>query len=228
MATGPAPTGATGLRAPAPEAPGPAPVAQGDHGHPRLGMGLTVLVVDQGMRTLPPVPARARRLAGGAVVALRPIEPEDTDRLRRLFFRLSSRTIYLRFFSPVREPSPAGLHHLANVDHDLRQALVGVADDGEIVGVARYDRDPASPGRAEVAVVVEDGWQHRGLATVLLAGLADDARRRGVSVLTASVLGENERTMTMAKHLAPATRARLDQGEWLLEIPIGPAMAAAT
>jgi GNAT superfamily N-acetyltransferase len=164
-------------------------------------------------------------IAPSPSVVLRPIEPEDSERLRRLFFRLSPRTIYLRFFSPLREPSPSHLHHLANVDHELRQALVAVADDGEIVGVARYDRDPDRPTRAEVAVVVEDAWQHRGLASLLLAALAKEALRHGVSVLTASVLGENDLTMTIARHLAPGTRARLDQGEWLLEIPLAPTPA---
>jgi RimJ/RimL family protein N-acetyltransferase len=186
-------------------------------------MGPALPVVEQRVQTLSSTSPPARHLDGGAAVTVRPIEPEDAARLRRLFFRLSPRTIYLRFFGPVREPSPSHLRHLANVDHDLRQALVAVADD-EIVGVARYDRDPATPARAEVAIVVEDAWQRQGLAKELLAGLADDAQRHGVTAITATVLGENERTMNIARHLNPAIRARLDQGEWLLEIPLAPRM----
>jgi GNAT superfamily N-acetyltransferase len=155
----------------------------------------------------------------GAVVGLRPIEADDVERLHRMFFRLSPAAVYLRFFSPIRTPSRSVLRHLATVDHDRRQAIVAVVDD-EIVGVARYDADVAHPDRAEVAVVVEDAWQRHGLATGLLSRLADEARCHHVDVLTANVLGDNQPTMTLIRHLAPATTARIDHGEWLVEIPL--------
>src|SRR3954447_6766162 len=100
----------------------------------------------------------------GRHLTLRPIRDDDADRLRRLFFRLSPETVYLRFFQPVRNPSDKLLHHLAEVDHDRRQAIVAL-DGDEIVGVARYDRaDDAQ--HAEVAILVEDAWQGNGLGTM--------------------------------------------------------------
>src|SRR5687768_15278424 len=90
----------------------------------------------------------------GRRITLRPIRDDDVERLRRLFYRLSPETIYLRFFQPLRRPSEKMLHHLAEVDHERRQAIVAV-DGDEVVGVARYD--PADDDQhAEVAVVVED------------------------------------------------------------------------
>ena len=77
-------------------------------------------------------------LADGAVLSVRPIEPDDVDRLGRMFERLSPTTIYRRFFSPIHEASPRMLMWLTNVDHDRREALVAL-DGDEIVAVARYD-----------------------------------------------------------------------------------------
>jgi RimJ/RimL family protein N-acetyltransferase len=154
-----------------------------------------------------------------AGLTIRPIEAGDVERLRRLFYRLSARTVYLRFFTPVQHPSDALLHHLAEVDHDIRQAVVAV-DGDEIVGVARYDRDPDDPTRAEAAIVVEDAWQGQGLGHRLLIRLAGEALDHGIGVLTASVLGENQRMMALARDLVSGTSVRLEHGEWLLETPL--------
>jgi RimJ/RimL family protein N-acetyltransferase len=152
------------------------------------------------------------------VLTTRPLEESDADQLRDLFTRLSPRTVYLRFFSPVKAPNDAALHHLANVDHDRRDAVAAVVD-GQIVAVARYDRSREDPSKAEVAVVVEDAWQGQGVGTVVLTELAKRAEGRGVHLFTASVLGENQRMMALARHLGPL-RTRLDHGEWELEIPL--------
>lgn len=152
----------------------------------------------------------------GRTLTIRPIRDDDIDRLRRLFYRLSARTVYLRFFQPVKRPSEKLLHHLAEVDHDLRQAIVAELDD-EIVAVVRYDREAPTPV-AEVAVVVEDAWQGHGLGRKLLRRLAVDALEHGVAELTATVLGENQRALRLAHHVAPGTHGQLDHGEWLLDI----------
>ena len=152
-------------------------------------------------------------------VHFRPVEADDVERLRRLFYRLSPETVYLRFFQPVHEPSNRMLRHLAGVDHNLRDAIAAVVDD-EIVGVARYDRLKDDPDKADVAIVVEDAWQGHGLARALLAQLRESAREHGVKSLGATVLGENRRMLAVARHLDPSTRVHLDHGEWELEIPL--------
>jgi GNAT superfamily N-acetyltransferase len=162
---------------------------------------------------------RIRRLPDGTTLQLRELHAGDEDALRRLFYRLSPETVRLRFLQPVATPSERVLHYLADVDHDRRQALAAVFD-GELVGVARYDRLREDPDKAEVAVVVEDAWQGRGVGKVLLDALAKDARAHGVVSLLGTVMGENRRMLAVAKRLAPQSRARIDHGEWEVETPL--------
>ena len=97
----------------------------------------------------------ALTLSDGAVLTVRPIEGDDVDRLRRMFYRLSPTTVYRRYFSPIPKPSTKMLHWLANVDHDCREALVAL-DGDEIVAVARYDGKPGCSA-AEIAVTPTAG-----------------------------------------------------------------------
>ena len=152
----------------------------------------------------------------GRTLTVRPIRDDDVDRLRRLFYRLSPETVYRRFFQPVRQPSEKLLHHLAEVDHELRQALVAELDD-EIVAVVRYDR-PSPSAPAEVAVLVEDAWQGHGLGRRLLRRLATDAVEHGIVDMSATVLGENQRALRLARRVAPDSHSQLDHGEWLVDI----------
>jgi len=156
-------------------------------------------------------------------ITVRPLEADDVERLRRLFFRLSPQTVYLRFFQPVKAPSDRTLRHLAAVDHVRRQALAAVDEAGEIVAVARYDRQRDDPAKAEMAIVVEDDWQGRGLGRFLMRELGKDAWRNGVTTLTASVLGENRRMLHVAHAMAPAAHSHIDHGEFEMEIPLGAA-----
>jgi len=154
-------------------------------------------------------------VVAGRTVTVRPIRDDDVDRLRRLFYRLSPETVYWRFFQPVKQPSEKLLHHLAEVDHDLRQAIVAELDD-EIIAVVRYDRASASDV-ADVAVLVEDAWQGHGLGRKLLRRLTVDALEHGVVDMTATVLGQNQRALRLAHRVAPDTHGQLDHGEWLLD-----------
>ena len=144
----------------------------------------------------------AHRLSDGTEILLRPIEASDVDALRRLFHRLSPSTVYLRFFQPIVKVSESGLRYLAEVDHDRREAIAAVAD-GEIIGVARYDRLAADPLRAEFAIVVEDAWQGRGVGRALLDTLAADAHHHGVQGFTGTILGENRRMLHLTRQAAP-------------------------
>jgi GNAT superfamily N-acetyltransferase len=152
-------------------------------------------------------------------VIIRPIEPEDVDRLERLFYRLSPETIYRRFMSPIHHPRPGALAHLANVDHTSRDALVAL-DGDEIIGVARYDAAKGLPNTAEVAIVVEDAWQRHGIARQLLNDLAQLAARRGFTVLTAFMLGENRPAAELVRALNPNARMRWSAGELAAEMPL--------
>jgi GNAT superfamily N-acetyltransferase len=136
-------------------------------------------------------------------VATRPVEPEDLTGFYRMWPRLSRDTVYRRFHAPLHRLPPEAVQRLVTVDHDLRDAVVGVVG-GEVVGVARYDRSPTDPSVAEFAVLVEDAWQGVGLGRQLLGELIDLAARRGVRTLTATVQPDNERVIGLIRRLLPA------------------------
>lgn len=150
---------------------------------------------------------------------IRPIRSEDAPALGRLFERLSPETVYRRFHQPVRRPRQSTLVYLADVDHQRRDALVAEVD-GEIVGVARYDRLADGADDAEIAVLVEDDWQRHGLGRRLVEALAREAAARGVQVFTAVMLGENAAALHLLRSLAPRTAVHPDHGELTARIPL--------
>ena len=97
------------------------------------------------------------------------------------------------------------LERFVNVDHQHREALVAVFD-GDILGVARYDA-LADPVLAEVAFVVEDAHQGKGIATLLLHRLADAAAERGITEFRAMTLAENREMRNVFLHSGYAVAA---------------------
>lgn len=150
------------------------------------------------MPTLPRMGGTERLLGDGSVVTVLPMGPEEAERLVRFHHRLSAETTRRRFFSVHPELSATELERFTHVDHVDREAFIAVAD-GEIVAVARFDRigDGAA---AEVAFVVADSWQGRGLGTSLLAHLADRARELGVKRFVAETLSENGPMLAVFRH----------------------------
>src|SRR3954466_15694522 len=108
-------------------------------------------------------------LSDGGTVHVRPTLPPDAPAIEALHSRLSAETVYLRFFTPLPRLSPQLLQRFVNVDYADRMALVAELGD-DIVGVPRYDRLPGT-AEAEVAFVVDDAHQGRGLGSLLLEHL---------------------------------------------------------
>lgn len=156
-------------------------------------------------------------LADGSAVTIRLIQPADAFALLRMFDRLSPESLYHRFFSPMPRPRRAALLHLAGLDHELHEAVVAEVD-GEIVGVARYD-GRTGENDAEVAVIVDDVWQDRGLGTRLLHRLARLGARRGLVAFRAVVLGENRRALPFLRRLSPDAEIRFRSGEYQVYAP---------
>jgi GNAT superfamily N-acetyltransferase len=129
-----------------------------------------------------------------------------------MFFRLSPTTVYRRFFSPIHEPSPKMLRWLSDVDHDRREALVAL-DGDEIVAVARYDGRPGSK-EAEIAVTVEDAWQHRGVGRRLARRLAACALDHGFERFIATMLPENREAIGLLRRLSTDASVRFDDGTY--------------
>ena len=156
-------------------------------------------------------------------VTTRPVRPDDAPLFCRLWDRLSPEPVYRRFHAPLRSP-PAEAHRFVEVDHVLREALVAVVG-GEVVGVARYDRSPADPATADVAVVVEDAWQGVGVGRQLLTELTELAGRRGVRTLHADVQADNDRVVALVRRLLPGAVLTPEHGVCAVQAP-GPGAAA--
>ena len=137
-------------------------------------------------------------------LATRPVQPTDRTLFRRLWPRLSPDTVYRRFHAPLPGLPPETVERLVTVDHDLREAVVGLVG-GEVVGVARYDRSPEDPTTADFAILVEDAWQGVGLGRQLLIELIDLAASRGVRTLTATVQRDNDRVIALIRRLLPGS-----------------------
>ena len=164
-------------------------------------------------------------------VATRPVQPDDRLLFRRLWRRLSPDTVYRRFHAPLHGLPPEAVERLVTVDHDLREAVVGLVG-GEVVGVARYDRPSADPSTAEFAVVVEDAWQGVGVGRQLAREVTQLAAQRGVRTLTASVQPDNDRVIALIRRLLPGSTFTVDDDVYAVESPLSspdgrvPALAA--
>ena len=148
-------------------------------------------------------------------VRLRPIVPEDEPLLHEAVAAMSERTVYFRFFSPIKRMSDALAHRLAVVDYNDRFALVATTHrpNGKerIVGVARYDRAPGTEA-AEVAVAVIDEFQRRGLGGQLLAELARVGRAHGIMSFSLIVLPENREMLGLLRRMGWIHQAKLNGG----------------
>ena len=135
--------------------------------------------------------------SGVDTLLVRPLDRvDDRERLRGLCGRLSAQSRHQRFLGVLNNLSEAFLTHLLDVDHEDREAIVAL-DGDDIVAVARYAISPLNPDGADVAVLVVDDWQHRGLGRRLTGELEQLAVARGVQAFNATTLGSN----TQAKDL---------------------------
>ncbi|MGA8680657.1 MAG: GNAT family N-acetyltransferase [Acidimicrobiales bacterium] len=162
-------------------------------------------------------------LSDGRAATIRPIVPADSELIRSLHASLSDETIYFRFFSFHRTLSESELEHFAGVDYLDRLALVAFVD-GELVGVARYDRPPGRD-EAEVAFTVRDDQQHRGLGTILLEHLASAARPRGIRRFVADTLSENAKMLGVFRGAGFAERATFEAGVVRVTMELDPVPA---
>jgi GNAT superfamily N-acetyltransferase len=152
-----------------------------------------------------------------AQVSIRAVSLGDGERLRGMFSRVSSETIYLRFHIPYPEVPERTLALMLDVDHPDYDSLVAVAAE-EIVGHAMYVR-LGNGSEAEMAIIVEDGWQSKGVGKLLLSELAERARLRGIDIFIAEVLRENRRMLGLAA-MVPETDYTIEDGLYHVRMPL--------
>ncbi len=135
-----------------------------------------------------PIPVRMR---DDSELYLRPVLPGDSERSSDGSIEFSSETLYRRF-QTTHTPSKSMMTYLFEVDY--KHHFVWVMTDGEdgpVVADARFVRDETDPTLAEVAFIVGDDYQGRGVGSFLMAALAVAARGDGIRRFSARVLSEN-------------------------------------
>jgi GNAT superfamily N-acetyltransferase len=141
----------------------------------------------------------------------------DREKLRVMFARSSPETIFRRFHMPYPEVPEWMVTLMLAADHHDKEALVAVAEE-KIVGHAMYVR-LANDGEAEMAIMVEDGWQSRGVGKSLLCELAERAKRRGIEAFVAEVLAANRPMFGLAAMFA-GTHCTMEDGAYRVRIPL--------
>ncbi|HEX7747005.1 MAG TPA: GNAT family N-acetyltransferase [Micromonosporaceae bacterium] len=160
-------------------------------------------------------------LIDGTTVHLRQIGADDAEAIVAMHARFSERTRYLRYFSPYPRIPERDLQRFVNVNHHDREAFVVVSGD-RIIAVGRYERlGPASPD-AEVAFVVEDAHQGRGIGSVLLEHLAEAARGEGIKRFVAEVLPVNAAMLRVFADFGYQVERQYADGVVHLSFPIAP------
>lgn len=136
--------------------------------------------------------SNVEQLRDGALITIRALRPEDRDDLVAAVGRLSPRSLYRRFFGPKRSFSKAEISYFVDIDFERHVALVATIEERRrpvIVASARYI--VVEPGEAEVAFIVADAWQNRGIGARMLRHLAALAREAGIKTFVADVLPDN-------------------------------------
>jgi len=158
-------------------------------------------------------------LVDGTEVLFRPIKPTDDKPLRDMLYSLSPQSIYYRFFQPLTKFSFSYRQQFVNVNPKEELAIVGCipSPEGEqIIAVGRYIQEPGSD-MAEVAFLVHDEWQNKGIGTHLLHFLADVARRNGLKGFRATVLKDNQAMLNVFHSSGYEIQTKLEEDVYLIK-----------
>jgi acyl-CoA synthetase (NDP forming)/ribosomal protein S18 acetylase RimI-like enzyme len=158
-------------------------------------------------------------LRDGRTAHIRPIRPDDEARMVDFYARVSPQSKYYRFFAPMPELSAKDLHRFTHVDNVERVAFILTVGE-QMIAVGRYDL--VKPGEAEVAFLVEDAHQGRGIGQLLLEHLAQAGRERGIDRFTAEVLPDNQAMIHTFRDAGYRVVSGYEDGVMVLDFPIQP------
>ncbi len=159
-------------------------------------------------------------LDDGTLITFRPIHPTDEQSMRDLLYDLSQETLYYRFMSKSSRFGHTQIQNFVYIDHRKDVAIVGTlpaAHGEEMIAVGRYYLDERT-NRAEVAFIVRDEWQNRGIGLALFRHLITIAKRSGISGFTAEVLRENKRMQSIFNKSGFKVQSHLEEGVYSFRI----------
>jgi len=156
-------------------------------------------------------------------ILLRPIRPEDAPLLKNLFAMLSTRSIYYRFFAPLKELPSEMLARFTQVDYDREIAMVAVRENAagqeEILAVGRIIK-ALDPTTAEFSILVADRWHGRGIGAALLHLCLRIAKAQGIRKIWGCVLAENTHMLALGRKLHFNIQRGQDLGEYELRMDL--------
>ena len=167
-------------------------------------------------------------LRDGGTARVRPITVDDADRLVSFYEQVSDESKYYRFFAPYPRLSAKDVHRFTHHDFVDRVGLAATVG-GEFIATVRYDRISAD-GRAatapadeaEVAFLVQDAHQGRGVASALLEHIAAVARERGIRRFAAEVLPANNKMIKVFTDAGYTQKRSFEDGVVRLEFDLEP------
>src|SRR4051812_32270528 len=158
-------------------------------------------------------------LSDGSTARIRPARPDDRTRVEDYLIGLSPESRRLRFRSQAIDVGTLA-RKIVEVDHveHLTLLVLSGGDDGRMIGGAQYASMGA--GRAEVSFSVDDEHQGRGIGSILLGQLAQEAARHGITTFVAEVLPENHRMIEVFRRSGFPLSIRATPGSIDVEFPI--------
>ncbi len=163
-----------------------------------------------------------RRVFQGVEVLFRPVRPTDEPLLKDLFYSLSDESVYRRYFCALRYLPHEKRQEALDLDYETRMAIAAVVETEsgeEMIGLAQYVLD-ASTNMAEVAFLVRDDWQGRGIGTFLAEHLIRIARDKGIRGMTATVMPDNRPMLHLFHKVAGTVETRFEDGMYHVEFRI--------
>ncbi len=163
-------------------------------------------------------------LKDGSKILLRPILQSDVPLWLALLSRLSPRSMYFRFHNIPKEMTEEDALRYCTVDYHETYAFVaevGIGARRKIVGISRYYKIPNRKS-AEVAFLMDDAYQNKGLGTKLMQALVDAARENDIVRFEATVLAENKMMMDVFLDYGFRVSRELEDGVYYLSFPISP------
>jgi acyl-CoA hydrolase/GNAT superfamily N-acetyltransferase len=153
-------------------------------------------------------------LRSGESILIRPVRMSDAEPLQDLLYGLSVESTYQRFFQYKKFYPDDEIQKLVDLDYDRNLALVACRHDAQsadIVGLVRYDVDPATR-LGELGFVVVDEWQGRGIGSALMRRVAEIGKARGLAGFTADVLPTNALMLWVFHRCGLIMENQLDAG----------------
>ncbi len=170
-------------------------------------------------------------LRDGGIAHVRPITSDDAEHLVSFYEQVSDQSKYYRFFAPYPRLSDRDVHRFTHHDYVDRVGLAATVG-GEFIATVRYDRideggAPATEANlAEVAFLVQDAHQGRGVASALLEHIAAVARERGIRRFDAEVLPANDKMIKVFTDAGYTAQRSFTDGVVHLELDLAPTEAS--